>query len=94
MILNIILAILAAPVLAWEYLALTWCWFGGTAVNLTAVPVIFILYTLLSVFLCKKLLKNGINLPLALLTASMLPILTIITLEVIAGVFGIDVSVA
>ncbi len=94
MILNIILAVIAAPVLVLEYFALTWCWFGGTSVNLAAVPAIFIFYALLSNFLCKKLFKNGINVPLMLLIAIVLPVLTIITLEVVAGVFGIDVSVA
>ena len=42
MILNIILAVIAAPVLVLEYFALTWCWFGGTSVNIAAVPAIFI----------------------------------------------------
>ena len=93
MILNIILAVIAAPVLVLEYFALTRCWFGGTSVNLAAVPAIFIFYALLSNFLCKKLFKNGINVLLMLLIAIVLPVLTIITLEVVAGVFGIDVSV-
>lgn len=86
MILNIILAVIAAPVLVLEYFALTWCWFGGTSVNIAAVPAIFIFYALLSNFLCKKLFKNGINVPLVLLIAIVLPVLTIITLEVVAPV--------
>lgn len=93
-----LLVIVSIPIIIFEYGMLLWYWAGDGFFNLLAIPIVLCLY--LTAFIClkKKILskksEGKLHTALNLLTALLIPILTVLTVQLIALLFGIENTIA
>ena len=93
-VINIILFVIATPLILFEYFILFWFWGGADVFNLFVTPLAFIGYTFFLNHLKKKInIKDSLAFLLKILLIIILPILTMITVWGIAFVFGIDIVI-
>ena len=91
---RIILSIVFAPVILYEYFVFLWFWTGADIFNLISTPLIFVIYIMALILFKKKIkAKSSLSIFFKILLVIVLPILTMVTVRGLAFLFGINIVI-
>lgn len=90
----ILCILLAIPIGLFEYFVLFWFWGGDGTFNFIVVPIVFIVFIILHIVLLNrytnvKLINNILKFSLVFST----PILSMLTVWILAKIFGVDIQI-
>jgi hypothetical protein len=92
--LFIIGIILLVPIVGFEYFGFLWFWFGDGEFNRITVPLTFIVILILHIVLINKYKeKKLVSRILKFSTFAVNPLLTMVLVEIIAKIIGVDITI-
>ena len=92
--LKIILAIIAIPVVLFEYFVFLWYWSGDGMFTLISVPIVFATIVALHVLFIKLVQKAYLKHILTISSVFLSPVFTMLIVFFIAYIFGINIEIA
>lgn len=93
-VLLIICVLLAIPIVMFEYFVFLWFWGGDGIFTFFSTPIVFIIYAILQIVLTKKFRTISIlSTCLKFSTIILTPLVTILTVIVIAEILGITIAI-
>lgn len=97
-IINVFLLIVSITIIVFEYIVLLWNWAGGGVFSLLAIPIALCFYLTAFIYLKKSILskrsEQRLRTAINFLTAMLVPILTVVTVQLMALLFGIKNTIA
>ena len=90
----LLLWVLKAPSILFEYFALFWFWGGDGVFTFISIPVNYIVYCILQIFILKKY-KENIRVKKVLINSIVFitPVLSVATSYLIAKIFNIEIQI-
>lgn len=90
----IIFTILLVPIVSFEYFVFIWFWFGAGKFNLITVPITFIVILIVHISLIIKYNEEKFICRILKFSALAInPILTMVLIEIIAKIVGVDINI-